>query len=72
MQALAAGQGEAADQRLADQLVGESEAGLGGPGAGGRGTFIGGDDEVGALGLVDGVQEEVGVAFGQLFAADRR
>ena len=47
--------------------MGESEAGLGGPGGGRGGTFIGGDNEVGALGLVDGVQEEIGVAFGQLF-----
>ena len=46
------GQGEAADQRLADKLVGEGEAGLRAVGGGG--------DEVGPLRLVDGVEEGVG------------
>src|SRR6266516_1115619 len=49
---LASGQGDATDQRLADQLVGEREAGL-------AGTLRGGGDEVGTLRPVHGVEQGV-------------
>ena len=60
MQALAAGQGKAANQRLADQLVGEAEACLGGVITGDR-KVISSDDQIRALGLVDSIQQRVSV-----------
>ena len=59
VQALAPREGEAADQCLADELVGEAEAGLDGVIGGGCRKIIRGNDQIGTLSLVDGIEEAI-------------
>src|SRR5207247_9810205 len=65
VEALAAGQREAAYEGLTDKLVGEAKAGLDGAIALGRGKVVRGDDEVSALGFVDGIEESIGAELGE-------